>query len=100
MSSDTAGRRHGRFFGGARRSSNEHGNNPTILAARQKVKDASNAERDADLALSQARNSVKEAREHVKNLEREAREGTKRAKVKQAESEVVSKTARALGRHG
>ncbi|PBK73589.1 uncharacterized protein ARMOST_00410 [Armillaria ostoyae] len=100
MSSDTTGRRHGGFFGGGRRRFNSHGNDPTILAARQKVTDASNAERDADRALSQARNSVKEAREHVKNLEREAREGTKRAKFKQAQSEVVSKTARALGRHG
>lgn len=46
----------------------------TILAARQKVTDAEGAEKDADRALIQARSMVREAREHVDILEREARE--------------------------
>jgi len=72
----------------------------TILAARQKVTDAEDAEKDADRALIQARSMVREAREHVDILEREAREDAKRAKAKQAEAKVVSKSARGLGRHG
>lgn len=47
---------------------------PTILAARQKVTDAENAEKEADRALLKARAMVKEAREHVKILEKEAME--------------------------
>lgn len=46
----------------------------TISAARQKVADAEAAEKRADRALLQARAMVKEAREHVKILEREAAE--------------------------
>lgn len=49
-------------------------NDPTIIAARQKVKDAENAEKEADRALLAARSMVKEAREHVKALAREALE--------------------------
>ena len=49
-------------------------NDPSILAARQKVTDAGQAERDADQALAAARASVREAKEHVKFLEREAKE--------------------------
>ena len=45
---------------------------PTIRAARQKVFDAEHAERAADEALLQARTAVREARDHVKVLEREA----------------------------
>lgn len=45
---------------------------PTIRAARQKVFDAEHAERAADEALLQARSAVREARDHVKVLEREA----------------------------
>ena len=47
---------------------------PSITAARQRVTDAEAAERDADRALSQARVAVREAREGVKRLEREAAE--------------------------
>lgn len=42
------------------------------MAARQKVSDAEESEKAADRALSQARNHVKEARDHVKFLEKEA----------------------------
>lgn len=48
------------------------GRDPTILNAREKVTNAEAAEADADRALLQAREMVKEAREHVKILEREA----------------------------
>ncbi|KAF8893450.1 hypothetical protein BD779DRAFT_1506321 [Infundibulicybe gibba] len=79
---------------------NNHGKDPTILAARQKVTDAEAAEKEADRALMQARAMVQEAREHVKILEREASEDARRAKAKQAEAKLVSKTASGLGRHG
>jgi hypothetical protein len=46
----------------------------SIIAARQKVADAENAEQHADKALHAARMAVKEARRHVKNLEAEAAE--------------------------
>lgn len=45
---------------------------PTITAARQKVADAETSEREADKALNLARAAVKEARQHVKILEKEA----------------------------
>lgn len=57
-----------------------HGNNgkfsndPTIVAARQKVSDAEEAERQADRALIDARTAVREAKQHVKNLEKEVEE--------------------------
>ena len=44
------------------------------MAARQRVVSAEAAEKDADRALSQARVAVREAREGVKRLEREAAE--------------------------
>jgi len=70
------------------------------MAARQKVTDAEEAERQADRALIEARGMVKEAREHVKILEREALDDARRAKAKQAEAKIVSKAASSLGRHG
>jgi len=66
-SRSTGGRR---FFGD---SDGPH-RDPTILAARQKVTDAEEAEKDADRALSQARAMVTEARNHVKILEKEVAE--------------------------
>jgi len=75
-------------------------NDPTITGARQKVSDAEAFEREADRALMQARGAVREAREHVRILEREALEEARRAKAKQAEAKNVSKSARGLGRHG
>ena len=47
---------------------------PSIVAARERVLSAETAEREADKALLTARAAVKEAREHVKRLEREAAE--------------------------
>jgi hypothetical protein len=53
---------------------NRHPEDPTIAHARERVMSAENAEREADRALVQARAAVKEAREHIKLLEREAAE--------------------------
>ena len=82
------------------------------------VADAETAERDADRALMQARQAVKDARDHVKFLEQEAAEecvlfvcvilkedtdisnSARRAKAKQAEAKVINKSAKHLGRHG
>lgn len=44
------------------------------MAAREQVLRAENAEREADTALIASRKIVKEARDHVKHLEREAAE--------------------------
>jgi hypothetical protein len=94
-----------------------HGGDHSILAARQAVTDAEESERQADRALSAARTSVREARQHIKALEQEAKaecvscyvlsctdtddlnSSAARAKAKQAEAKIVSKTARGLGRH-
>lgn len=46
-------------------------NDPAILAARQKVSDAEESERMADRALVESRQSVQEARQHCKDLERD-----------------------------
>ena len=51
-----------------------HSEDASITAARERVVAAEAAERDADRALMQARTSVKEAREHVRRLEKEAAE--------------------------
>jgi hypothetical protein len=63
-----------RFRDNSRDSNSAHVQDPTIQAARQKVTDAETAERDADRALDLARRSVREARQHVKNLEAAALE--------------------------
>lgn len=47
---------------------------PSIVQAKQRVADAEAAERNADRALVQARAAVREAREDIKRLEREAAE--------------------------
>lgn len=60
----------GGFFGMGHKNGIDR--DPTILNAREKVTNAEAAEKDADRALLQAREMVKEAREHVKILEREA----------------------------
>lgn len=53
---------------------NRHHEDRSIVAARERVIGAEKAEHDADRALIAARQAVKAAREHVKNLEREAKE--------------------------
>lgn len=47
---------------------------PSIAAARERVVSTEAAERDADRALRHARAAVREARDHIKRLEREAAE--------------------------
>lgn len=65
----------GRFGSSGNRLHNSRfSNDPAINGARQKVGDAEEAERLADRALIEARAAVREARQHVKNLEREAEE--------------------------
>ncbi|TFY63832.1 hypothetical protein EVG20_g6162 [Dentipellis fragilis] len=69
----------GGFLFRRRRSSDDEmhaslAKDPSIATARRKVADAETAEREADRALSSARMAVREAKEHVKNLEREALE--------------------------
>lgn len=72
-STTTTSTRRSGFF---RRSSSDETahKDPHILNARRKVADAEAAESAADRALIAARKAVKEAREHVKRLEREAEE--------------------------
>ncbi|PFH49748.1 hypothetical protein AMATHDRAFT_146954 [Amanita thiersii Skay4041] len=73
---------------------------PKLIAARQMVEDALTAERLADKALMEARNKVREAKEHVRNLEQEAHEEAMRAKARHAEAKMVSKSAKGLGKYG
>jgi hypothetical protein len=73
---------------------------PSIVQARERVLGAEAAERDADRALIAARESVRQAREHVKRLELEAQEEARRAKIKQYHAREVSKRGQQLGRHG
>ena len=63
------------------------------------MRQAEAAERDADRALLVAKNAVREAREHVHRLEREAAEEARLAKIKQSEAKALGKKGRALGRH-
>ncbi|EGX49216.1 hypothetical protein TWF569_011173 [Orbilia oligospora] len=77
-----------------------HGNeDPSISGARQRVIDAEVAERDADRALMAAKSAVKDARDHVKSLELEAKEQARLAKLKQRAAGDISKRARPLGKH-
>lgn len=45
-----------------------------------------------------AKNAVREAREHVRRLEREAEEEARLAKIKQGEAKALGKKGKALGR--
>ncbi|KAK3342092.1 hypothetical protein B0T25DRAFT_586144 [Lasiosphaeria hispida] len=73
---------------------------PSIVQARERVMSAEAAERDADRALLAARESVRQASEHVRRLELEAEEEARRAKIKQYQAREVSKRGKQLGRHG
>ncbi|OAP60090.1 hypothetical protein AYL99_05092 [Fonsecaea erecta] len=72
---------------------------PSIVGARERVLQAETAEREADRALVQARAAVREARDRVKMLEREAEEEARLAKIKQTQAKDISKRAKPLGRH-
>ena len=56
------------------------------------------AEREADRAMLAARAAVKEARDHVRRLEREAAEEARLAKIKQTQAKAIGKRGKALGR--
>jgi len=71
----------------------------SITNARERVLSAEAAERDADRALLTARAAVKEAREHVKRLEREAAEEARLAKIKMKQAGDLGKRGKMLGRH-
>ncbi|KAJ5256683.1 hypothetical protein N7478_012787 [Penicillium angulare] len=71
---------------------------PSIQSAREQVVRAETAEHEADRALIASRKAVKEAREHVKHLEREAAEEARLARIKQDQAKSISKRAKPLGR--
>lgn len=56
------------------------------MQAKQRVADAEMAERNADRALVQARAAVRQAREDIKRLEREAAEECVRQHTRQMRS--------------
>jgi hypothetical protein len=78
-----------------------HGNrddmDPSIAQARERVMGAEAAELEADRALMAARESAREAREHVRMLEVEAKEDARRAKIKQHHAKEFSKRGKHLG---
>ncbi|KIV89533.1 hypothetical protein PV10_06926 [Exophiala mesophila] len=78
---------------------NRHSEDQSISGARERVLSAERAEQEADRAALQARTAVREAREHVKNLEREAAEEARLAKIKQNHARDISKRAKPLGRY-
>ncbi|KAF2809415.1 uncharacterized protein BDZ99DRAFT_28307 [Mytilinidion resinicola] len=69
----------------------------SIESAKQSLFRAEKAERNADEALNQAKIAVRNAREHVKRLEREAAEEARLAKIKQKQAHVIGKRGKALG---
>lgn len=71
---------------------------PSIVQARERVLSAEAAEREADRALMAARESVRNAREHVRRLELEAEEEARLAKIKQHQAKDISKRGKQLGR--
>lgn len=97
MSSSDLGNR--RSHGTSILHRNRH-EDPSIAAARERVFAAERAERDADLALQQARVSVRDARDHVKRLELEAEAEAKAARLKQGQAKDLGRRAKPLGRHG
>ncbi|KAJ6114030.1 hypothetical protein N7523_007347 [Penicillium sp. IBT 18751x] len=71
---------------------------PSIQAAHEQVLIAEAAEKEADKALLASKRAVKEAREHIKHLEREAAEEARLARIKQDQAKSISKRAKPLGR--
>jgi len=78
---------------------NRNQEDASIVQARERVLSAEAAEREADRALVQARVAVRDAREHVKIIEKEAAEEARLAKIKQKNARDISKRAKPLGRH-
>ena len=84
--------------GGGLFSRNKDVEDPSISAARERVMMAEQAERDAERALIHAKESVHDAKTHVRNLEVEAQEDARRAKVKQNAARDIGKHSSKLGR--
>lgn len=97
-SSASPPRRHSTLL--SRRHDDRHTTDPTILAARERIMGAEEAERQADRALDIARREVRDARDQIRALEREAKEEARLAKIKEQSAREVSKRGKALGRHG
>ncbi|CZT10405.1 uncharacterized protein RAG0_14899 [Rhynchosporium agropyri] len=76
------------------------GEDASIVAARERVLLAERREKEADQALAIARTAVRDARESVKLLEKEAKEEARLAKIKQSQASSLSKREHGLGRHG
>ena len=94
-SSDVEG--HGRRSNGGLFHRNR-AEDPSIVAARERVLAAERAEKDADIALQQARHSVRDAREHVRRLEIEAEAESKAAALKASQAKSLKKQTKPLGR--
>ncbi|KAK4102313.1 hypothetical protein N658DRAFT_506500 [Parathielavia hyrcaniae] len=73
---------------------------PSIVHAQERLRGAQAAETEADRALMAARESVREAREHVRRLEVEAQEEARLAKIKQHHAKDLSRRGKQLGRFG
>lgn len=84
--------------GGGLFSRNRDVEDPSISQARERVQMAEQAEADAQRALVHAKESVQDARQHVRNLEIEAEEDARRAKVKQHAAKDIGKHSSKLGR--
>lgn len=74
-----------------------HTGDPSTRAAHERVLTAEAAEREAEKALQHSRNMVRDAKDHVKRLEREAAEEARLARMKQKDSAAISRRAGKLG---
>ncbi|KAG8748627.1 hypothetical protein FRC10_000018 [Ceratobasidium sp. 414] len=96
--SSNSGRRG--FLGrGSRKSDPLVDKDPTVMAARQKLTAAEEAEHEADRALEASRRAVLAARDHCKQLETQAIEEARLAKAKRTEARGLGKQVKGLGRH-
>jgi hypothetical protein len=81
-----------------RNRNNNDMDDPSIVAARERVHMAEQAEADAERALLHARETVADAKQHVRNLEIEAQEDERRARVKAEQAKELGKLGGKLGR--
>ncbi|KAF7852946.1 hypothetical protein EAF04_010823 [Stromatinia cepivora] len=78
---------------------NQEAQDPVIAAAEQRIINAEQMEREADRALINAREAVREAREHMRHLKLEMEAQAKALKVRQGQANNIYKRAKPLGRH-
>ncbi|CAD6442303.1 7318c0b5-4993-4026-8487-d359f0e8c03b [Sclerotinia trifoliorum] len=78
---------------------NQQAQDPVIAAAEQRIINAEQMEREADRALINAREAVREAREHMRQLKLEMEAQAKALKVRQGQANNIYKRAKPLGRH-